>query len=273
MMRHDRFENRRESWNQDRGPRYDDDRTPPRDYDYGERHFFDRAADEVMSWFGNDEAEARRRFDAMMDRKFGRDAARGGYGGRSGINRFGYNDASPAPKGGLSNEMGFGYGSGTAASRQQVREQDEYAQDYEAWRNRQMAEHDRDYAEFRRERQKRFDNEFGQWKQKRYEQRLAVGTVKEHQEVLGSDGEHVGEVDYIRGDRIILTKSDKDAGGHHHSIPSRWIDRVDDKVYLNRTADQAQAEWRDIEARKAMFENDTSERDVRSAGYMRDYIG
>ena len=46
-------------------------------------------------------------------------------------------------------------------------------------------------------------------------------------DVVGSDGEHIGTVDKVRGDRIVLTKSDPDAGGRHHSIPSRWIDRVD----------------------------------------------
>ena len=48
---------------------------------------------------------------------------------------------------------------------------------------------------------------------------LAVPQVREHMEVVGSDGEHVGTVDTLRGDRIILTKSDSDAGGVHRLCP------------------------------------------------------
>lgn len=44
--------------------------------------------------------------------------------------------------------------------------------------------------------------------------------IKEHMEVLGSDGQHVGTVDYMEGtDQIKLTKSDEDADGLHHFIP------------------------------------------------------
>ena len=74
-------------------------------------------------------------------------------------------------------------------------------------------------------------------------------------DVVGSDGEHVGTVDKVRGDRIILTKSDADAGGRHHSIPSRWIQSVDDKVTIRKTAEDAKAHWRD-EERGAFFGED-----------------
>jgi hypothetical protein len=76
-------------------------------------------------------------------------------------------------------------------------------------------------------------------------------------EVVGSDGAHVGTVDKVRGDRIVLTKGDSEAGGHHHSIPSRWIQSVDDKVTIRKTADEAKAAWKD-EDRGAFF---GSERD------------
>jgi hypothetical protein len=77
--------------------------------------------------------------------------------------------------------------------------------------------------------------------------------VTEHMDVVGSDGAHVGTVDKVRGDRILLTKSDQDAGGHHHSIPSRWIQSVDDRVTLRKTADEAHAHWKDEERNTAMF--------------------
>jgi len=82
-------------------------------------------------------------------------------------------------------------------------------------------------------------------------------------EVVGTDGDHVGTVDKVRGDRIILTKDDSDAGGHHHSIPSRWIESVtDQKVTIRKTAEQAKAHWRDEERSGAFFgEKDEADRD------------
>ena len=95
--------------------------------------------------------------------------------------------------------------------------------------------------------QTRFDGEFRSWRQQRLSQRELLQRVDEHQEVVGSDGEHIGTVDHCRGDRILLTKSDADARGHHHSIPSAWITSVEDKVTVNKTADQARQHWRDEE--------------------------
>lgn len=40
---------------------------PPRRYDPDERGFFDRASDEVMSWFGDDDAARRREMDQRVD--------------------------------------------------------------------------------------------------------------------------------------------------------------------------------------------------------------
>ena len=40
--------------------------------------------------------------------------------------------------------------------------------------------------------------------------------IQEHMEIKGSDGQHVGTVDRVEGDRIKLTKSDKAARGEHH---------------------------------------------------------
>ena len=39
----------------------------PQGYDYDDRGFFDRAGDEVRSWFGDDEAARRREYDARYD--------------------------------------------------------------------------------------------------------------------------------------------------------------------------------------------------------------
>jgi hypothetical protein len=68
--------------------------------------------------------------------------------------------------------------------------------------------------------------------------------IKEHMEVVGSDGQHVGTVDYLEGsDSIKLTKSDaKD--GKHHLIPADWVDRVDQKVYLKKSSQDAKAQMK-----------------------------
>lgn len=45
--------------------------------------------------------------------------------------------------------------------------------------------------------------------------------IKEHMEVIGADGAHVGTVDRVEGNRIKLTKADSGEGkhkGHHHFI-------------------------------------------------------
>ena len=42
---------------------------PPRRYDPDERGFFDRASDEVMSWFGDDDAARRRQMDHREDHR------------------------------------------------------------------------------------------------------------------------------------------------------------------------------------------------------------
>ena len=127
---------------------------------------------------------------------------------------------------------------------------------YSEWRNRQIAQLDRDYAEYRRENQSRFDSEFGAWRGRRGEQREAVGRVREQMEVTGADGGHVGTVDKVRGERIVLTKSDPDAGGVHHSIPCGWIGHVDDKVVLNIDAKEAKKRWQDENRSRALFERE-----------------
>ena len=67
--------------------------------------------------------------------------------------------------------------------------------------------------------------------------------IKEHMEVIGADGVHVGTVDHIDGDRIKLTKKDSGEGrheGHHHYISRGLVAGVEgDKVRLSANADVA----------------------------------
>ena len=70
--------------------------------------------------------------------------------------------------------------------------------------------------------------------------------IKEHMEVVGSDGHHVGRVDHVQGADIELAKFDLGAGLKHPLIPVSWVDFVDDdKVKLSLTADEAKSAWRE----------------------------
>ena len=67
--------------------------------------------------------------------------------------------------------------------------------------------------------------------------------IKEHMEVVGADGVHVGTVDHLDGDRIKLTKKDSGEGsheGHHHYISRGLVAGVEgDQVRLSANADVA----------------------------------
>ncbi|MDP8914330.1 MAG: DUF2171 domain-containing protein [Pseudomonadota bacterium] len=125
---------------------------------------------------------------------------------------------------------------------------------YSEWRQRQIEQLDRDYEEYRREHQSKFEQDFGGWREKRQTQRQHLGRVTEKMEVIGADGEHIGTVDKVRGDRVILTKSDPNAGGIHHSFPCSWIESVDERVTINKSAEEAMSQWQNEEQNRAMFD-------------------
>ena len=68
-------------------------------------------------------------------------------------------------------------------------------------------------------------------------------TIREHMEVIGADGVHVGTVDRVEGDRIKLTKPDSGVGGHqghHHYIDRAIVADVEgDRVRLSANGDVA----------------------------------
>jgi hypothetical protein len=337
----DRSEDRSRSWRgEDRG----------RD----DRGFFERAGDEISSWFGDEDAERRRRQDARRDermsgddrnwrstssdrdydRGYGRDfdRDRSSYGGgrsdrdfnydRGVFNRGGSSDRdynrgwqrnlwgssdrssnrerdhdrdrnrSYRPmtgdygRGDHESEQFFaasGYGRGergmAESGRDYDRSQTPYGRDdtrrtsfagsregsrdrdfdphYRSWRDRHMSDLDRDYDDFQREHQSKFESDFGSWRERRQQKRGLLGQIREHMEVVGKDDEHVGTVDKVAGDRIILTKSDADSGGVHHSLSCSDIDCVrDDKVVLDCSADEAKDRWRDESRSRALFERE-----------------
>jgi hypothetical protein len=70
-----------------------------------------------------------------------------------------------------------------------------------------------------------------------------MAEIKEHMEVIGADGVHVGTVDKVEGTRIKLTKADSGEGkhkGHHHFIDLSLVAEVEgQKVRLSANADVA----------------------------------
>jgi hypothetical protein len=70
-----------------------------------------------------------------------------------------------------------------------------------------------------------------------------MAEIKEHMEVIGADGVHVGTVDKVEGKRIKLTKTDSGQGkhkGHHHFIDLSLVAEVEgQKVRLSANADVA----------------------------------
>ncbi len=73
---------------------------------------------------------------------------------------------------------------------------------------------------------------------------VEVRDIREHMEVVGSDGGHVGTVDRIDSGQIKLTKNDLEPGNIHHYLDLETVDYVEgDQVHLNLTTSQAQAAW------------------------------
>ena len=70
-----------------------------------------------------------------------------------------------------------------------------------------------------------------------------ISQIKEHMEVIGADGAHVGTVDHLEGDRIKLTKKDSGEGsheGHHHYISTALVADIEgNQVRLSANADVA----------------------------------
>jgi hypothetical protein len=70
-----------------------------------------------------------------------------------------------------------------------------------------------------------------------------TSAIRQHMEVIGADGVHIGTVDRLEGNRIKLTKADSGQGshqGHHHYISTALIAEIEgEKVRLSANADVA----------------------------------
>lgn len=307
-MAYDRYDPRERSRNE--RSRWRDDRFEGRDRGYSgqeDRGFFERAGDEIASWFGDDDAERRRREDSRMadrdigrdwqseprgerdwdrGRQFGRDRDRqddrggwlsghsyrspgrssGAYDGEFGGFDRGAERAYRPMLGGYTVAQRGDTAPGYGRDRLDEWGRGDYAEGrfsslhdphYHAWRQRQVDELDRDYDDYRRENQSRFESDFGGWRERRMQKRGLLGQIREHMEVVGNDEQHVGTVDRVAGDRLILTKSDPESGGAHHSLSCHDIDRVEgERIILDCSADQARERWRDESRSRALFERE-----------------
>jgi hypothetical protein len=279
-MAYDRYETRR-GWREPRS-RYagDYDRSDDRNYgrhfdrDYDERGFFERAGDELASWFGDEEAERRRREDA---RRFDRDDDRWNRRPAMFMTDDDYSRFDRAPRfrdegyrrpytGRFQGRRFFGGDDDRfeRSDRWTPERQRDFTgtsiglhdPHYSEWRRRQLDELDRDYDDYRRENQSRFEDDFSSWRSTRQGKRQLLGQVREHMTVLGSDEEQVGTVDKVRGDRIILTKSDSE-DGQHHSLQCWMVDRVDDdRVILDRPATEVRQHLLSESRERGLFGRD-----------------
>ena len=66
--------------------------------------------------------------------------------------------------------------------------------------------------------------------------------IKQHMEVIASDGTTIGTVDRVQGSEIKLTKG---GGTAHHFIPLDWVERVDSHVHLSKAANEVKSQWRE----------------------------
>ena len=62
-----------------------------------------------------------------------------------------------------------------------------------------------------------------------------LSRIREHMEVIGADGVHVGTVDQVDGDRIKLIKADSGShSGHHHYVSAGLVADIEgDKIRLS----------------------------------------
>lgn len=305
-MAYDRYDRRGDRdapsghWRERSGDDRDRGRYGHHDHDR-DRGFFERASDEISSWFSDDDDRGHRQHErpyrtdrdrhrperaygssrddrdedrtyrpmgwATSDRDYrddyGRGAERrGGYRpmagdyGRHGDYRRDYGRAQRDEDRGRGSAWSRDDYRRTSFAGSSVRSNREDPP-YDELRQRHMDELDRDYHDYRRERQSSFEEDFGSWRERREGKRGLLSRIREHMEVVGSDGKHVGTVDRVSGDRIILTKSDPESGGVHHSISCTMIDDVDDdRVTLEMKADRAKERWRDENRERALFERE-----------------
>ncbi|HEY8592682.1 MAG TPA: DUF2171 domain-containing protein [Sphingomicrobium sp.] len=68
----------------------------------------------------------------------------------------------------------------------------------------------------------------------------SLDQIREHMEIIGADGAHLGTVDRVEGDRIKMIRNDSGVahGDHHHYVPAGLVAEVEgEQVRLSANAD------------------------------------
>lgn len=70
---------------------------------------------------------------------------------------------------------------------------------------------------------------------------IDLSQIREHMEIIGADGVHLGTVDGVEGNRIKLVKADSGShGDHHHYLSAGLIASVEgNQVRLSATGANA----------------------------------
>jgi hypothetical protein len=77
-------------------------------------------------------------------------------------------------------------------------------------------------------------------------------------DVVGSDGQAIGKVDCVRGDHIVLTKSDSD-DNRHHMISCSLIGAIEgDQVRLEVPAEEAKSRWQTLDTDRRETEREAN---------------
>ena len=68
-----------------------------------------------------------------------------------------------------------------------------------------------------------------------------LSRIREHMEIIGADGVHVGTVDSVEGNRVKLIKADSGShSGHHHYVSTGLVADIEgDKIRLSANGDNA----------------------------------
>ncbi len=54
-----------------------------------------------------------------------------------------------------------------------------------------------------------------------------TSAIREHMDVVGANGGHIGTVDHLDGQRIKLARQDRGSGGVHHWLPLGYVADVE----------------------------------------------
>lgn len=84
--------------------------------------------------------------------------------------------------------------------------------------------------------------------------------IREHMEVIGADGGHVGTVDHLDGERIKLTRTDRGAGGRHHWLPLSMVADIEgETLRLTVPLDRVAGYWQNEDGHTGPIESDDAE--------------